>query len=181
MQEDRGNQLTKFLLGLAGTALVLGVGTVATLKLLPAPAPPPPTQLPPLPLDPEGTIHLAPPADGAPSTTPENSRFEIIESITGNPNPIRYTGEGFQPRQKTIQASDPLGCLVTLINGTAEPLRVGVGPHADRGDPGADYGVIPPQESKFLDVRYPGLTEIELHNHARPRDTLYISYGSGCR
>ena len=44
----------------------------------------------------------------------------------------------------------------------------------------ADYGVISPGETAILDVRYPGLSRITLHNHFSPQHDFMVGYGPGC-
>lgn len=94
---------------------------------------------------------------------------------------VGYTAEGFQPQHITIRATDDIGCLITVVNQSGAGLRVGVNPHDQAGDPGADYGVIPPGETGILDVRYPGFEAIALHAHHNPAHSFSADYGQGCR
>lgn len=169
-----------FVIGLTLGAVVIVAGTILALRQV-VPPPSSPVELPPLPevAPAGGTIRVEPP--GGSGLTPPGAPLQIIEPVEGDPNPIRYTGQGFAPIEKTIRLSDALGCLLTMVNDAREPLRVGVSPHADAGDPGADYGVILPGESQLLDVRYPGLSAIALHNHAIPAHSFRVTYGTGCQ
>lgn len=150
-------------LALFAAALVLG----ANFFLRRIPAPPPPQPLPAL--------------QGETAMPDENGEGVFrIQKGTVDRRPIRYTAEGFSPARIVIQETDDLGCLITVVNQSAAPLRVGVGPHDPAGDPGANYGEITPGAAGILDVRYSGLLEVTLHNHAHPAHEFVAAYGPGC-
>lgn len=160
-----------FFVGLALFAALLVLGTNAALKLVPPEERArEPKTLPPI----DATVRIE---------TPDNSssvRTNIIESPVDS-RPINYTATGFTPAELTVRSSDPIGCIITVTNLTAQPIRVAVGPHAASGDPGVNYGQLMPGETGIYDILYPGLTEISLHNHLRPELEMKITYGEGCR
>ncbi|MEK7464781.1 MAG: hypothetical protein AAB591_00010 [Patescibacteria group bacterium] len=160
-----------FFVGLAGFAALLVLGTNAALKLVPPEEHSrEPKTLPPI----DATVRIE---------APDNSssvRTNIIESPVDS-RPINYTATGFTPAELTVRASDPIGCIITVTNQTAQQIRVAVSPHAASGDPGVNYGELAPGETGIYDVLYPGLTEISLHNHLRPEQEMKIIYGEGCR
>lgn len=156
--------------GLALAVLVLVLGANFLLKLVsveekPASAPA---------LLPKIDINLKSPEEK------QEPSFQIQKGAVDK-RPIIYTSEGFRPKNVIIQASDDIGCLITVVNQSPAVLRVGVNPHSPAGDPGADYGLIQPGETGILDVRYPGLNEIMLHNHLNPTHEFSVQYGEGCK
>ena len=174
MTAARFQKLMLLLGGALLFAAFLIAGTNALLKLVPQAEPAGPAET------------LAPPGEGhirfeGPDERQSPKTFFIEPGQVQDPRPVTYTDAGFQPTELIVQASDAVGCLITVINRTVTPLRVGVNPHAVSGDPGADYGELAPGESGLYDVRYPGLTEVILHNHARPAQELKIIYGTGCK
>lgn len=156
--------------GLAAFAILLAVGVNFALKLVPVPPPVSPQSLPPL-----GSDEIE---DVVPE---ERGGVFHIQEGTLDHRPIRYTQEGFSPRSITIQASDDLGCLTTVVNQSDAPLRVGVSPHGLAGDPGANYGEIAPGRAGVLDTRYSDLVGITLHNHGHPEHEFSVVYGHGCK
>ena len=157
--------------GFGAFAVLLVVGVNFALKLVPVPTSR--TVLP---------QALPPPGNEESEIAPVEKGGGVfhIQAGTRDHRPIRYTKEGFSPRAITIQASDDLGCLITVLNGADTPLRVGVSPHDTAGDPGANYGEIQPGKAGVLDTRYSGLTEVVLHNHLNPAHEIEVAYGSGC-
>ena len=115
----------------------------------------------------------------APNGT-KDTKVQIIDRPPDDPRVITYTEAGFSPNAITIKARDSMGCLISVKNATAKPLHVGVSPHNPAGDPGANYGNIAPNEDGILDVRYTGLTQITLHDHAKPQNQFTVTYGEGC-
>ncbi len=156
--------------GLAIFAVLLVVGVNFALKFVPVPPPVLPQSLPPL--DNNGA-KVAP--------VEERGGVFRVQEGTVDHRPIRYTAEGFSPRSITIQSSDDLGCLITVVNQSDVPLRVGVSPHDAPGDPGANYGEIQPGRAGVLDTRYSDLDGISLHSHSRPEHEFAVMYGVGCR
>ena len=120
-----------------------------------------------------------PPLEQEPVPTPGAVRF--VNPGAADERPISYTDAGFSPREVAIQARDAVGCLISVINRSSRSLRVGVSPHAAGGDPGADYGEIAPGATLLLDVRYPGLVSVALHNHAKPEQDFTVHYEEGCK
>lgn len=159
--------------GLALFVLLLIFGTNALLKLVPSGAPPPSVPLAPV-EDEQNDIDIR-------LREGEEGTVYRIQPGGEDRRPITYTASGFQPNAVTIRSTDDIGCLITIVNRSAAPLRVGVGPHAATGDPGADYGLLQPGETGVMDVRYPGLGEIVLHNHMNSAHEFPVSYGEGCR
>ena len=165
-----GKKLFLLLGGAAAFAILLVLGTNALLKLIPASEPDTGGMLP--------EIQSGPKPEGIkPEPGTQTAEPGVIDR-----RPIIYTAEGFQPARVTVSITDQdIGCLITVTNRTASPLKVGVNPHAASGDPGADYGFIPPGHTSILDVRYAGLNEITLHHHQNPTHEFTVVYGPGCR
>lgn len=166
--DAKSKKLMLFFGGLTLFVILLAIGVNFLLKLVPVPAPVPPP---------------SPPALGSDETkaSEESGGVFHIQAGTVDHRPIRYTQEGFSPRSITIQASDDLGCLITVVNQSDAPLRVGVGPHDPAGDPGANYGEIQSGKAGIIDARYADLEGITLHNHARPEHEFSVIYGPGCK
>lgn len=162
--------------GIVLFAAVLILGTNMLLKLVPQEQKPEGSALPPIQTDTNIKIQ----APGGTGTGREGPVYEI-KSGAPDDRPIQYTTAGFSPQELTIRSSDVIGCVITVTNKSDAPLRVRVGPHDSVRDPGADYGIIASGETGILDVRYPGLTEIIMHNHDRPEHTFLVRYGEGCR
>lgn len=168
MPPNLGNKKIMFFFGglaLFAAALVLG----ADFFLRRVPAPPPPQPLPALQEEEEAM------------PDEDNGAVFQIQKGTVDRRPVRYTADGFSPARIVIQETDDLGCLITVVNQSAAPLRVGVGPHDPAGDPGANYGEITPGKAGILDVRYAGLLAVTLHNHAHPAHEFSVAYGEGCQ
>ncbi len=166
------NQKLAFLLGGLGLfAAILILGTNAILQRIPAEPPPPSPNLPPI----DAGIRFEGPNPNA------SPRTNIIDAEVTDPRQITYSESGFSRATLTIRANDPIGCLITVLNSSTNTIRVGVSPHAATGDPGADYGELAPNESGIYDVRYPGLTDVTLHNHVNPGHEMKVIYGEGCR
>lgn len=157
--------------GLAAFTAVLVLGANWALTLVPAAAPPPASG--PLPV-PDVDVRIEGGAEG------DGATYQIQKGAVDR-RPLRYTINGFIPERIAIQATDDIGCLITVINQTDIGLRIGVNPHAAAGDPGADYSVIPPGETGILDVRYPGFEAMALHAHHNPAHGFSVDYGQGCR
>lgn len=167
---NRKTLITIGVLALFTTALVVGADLILR-RLSPAPEPDRAGALPP-PSAPTNELQN-PPRDG-------NTHF--INAAPPDPRAVIYTDAGFSPRSITIRASDPTGCAMTIRNETARPVTVRAGPHNPNGeDPGFPYQPIAPRETAVLDARYPGLTSITLHDHARPQFEFTVNYGEGCR
>ena len=159
--------------GLAVFVVLLVVGVNTALKLIPAPKIQSGGTAP---IKNNGTIRIEAP-DGN-----KNTKVNILDQSPPDPRAITYTENGFSVQNVTVSINDSIGCLITIINNTALPLHVGVGPHNPSGnDPGANYGDITPGESGILDPRYTGLAGITLHNHAKPVNELTVTYGEGCK
>lgn len=109
-----------------------------------------------------------------------NTKVEILDEVPSDPRAILYTETGFSPKEITINITDSIGCLITVLNKTKDPLRVGISPHTQAGDPGANYGEIAFGETGILDVRYVGLPGVSLHNHEKPSSEFHVTYGEGC-
>lgn len=171
MRTPSNRKLAFLLGGLGFFAALLVFGTNAVLERIPTGPPLPPPRLPPL----DAGIRFEGPNPNA------GPRTNIVDAEVTDPRQVTYGTGGFSPVEVTIQASDPVGCLITVINRSASTIRVGVNPHAASGDPGADYGELLPNERGIYDIRYPGLTEVILHNHARPAHEFKVIYGQGCR
>lgn len=122
--------------------------------------------------------NILPPLEQEPVPTPGAVRF--VEPGARDERPITYTDSGFSPSEVTIRVNDAVGCLTSVINRSSKPLRVGISPHSATGDPGADYGELAPGATLLLDVRYPGLSSVALHNHAKPEYGFTVHYGEGC-
>src|SRR3989344_4398638 len=156
-------KLILFFSGLALFTAVLVLSADFFLGRIPAPPPASPElqrDEPPQPLP-------ALPEKGAMPNEDDGTAFHIQEGIVDH-RPVRYTVTGFSPRRIIIQETDDLGCLITVVNQSDAPLRVGVNPHDPAGDPGANYGEITPGKASILDVRYSSLQEITLHSHSDP-------------
>ena len=153
-----------FFSGLLVLVIVLVAGTNFLLRRVPTTTPVKPT----LPAN----------DTGAPF---ENSPARINPAEQSDPRPIIYTPNGFAPQTPTVQVTDAMGCLITLINRSETPLRVGVNPHSAKSDPGANYGTILPGESGILDVRYIGFNAITLHNHSKAEQEFSVKFGEGCK
>ena len=160
--------------GLLLFAAALAAGTYIYLGRVPTDAPTSGTILPPVDLGAPGPSGL--PSPPRPDSAPRQSAPGVVDV-----RPVTYTDAGFAPARITVRAADSIGCLITVINRSSSVLRVGVSPHRAAGDPGADYGILTPGETGILDVRYPGLNEVSLHNHARPMHEFRVDYGEGCR
>lgn len=168
-----GKTLAAFFGSLLALAAILVFATNWLLtRISPAPPTAPATILP----SPDVDLRLESPAGNG------DTSFTIQRGSI-DPRPITYTEEkGFNPPRFEIRNDGPIGCLITVLNKSDARLRVGVDPHDPSGDPGADYGEIPPGGSALLDVRYPGLESVGLHNHLKPETSgLWVSYGEGCR
>ena len=165
--DSKTRRLVLYFSALALAAGLLIFGTNAILKRVPVEERGPERR----PLVPIGPAEA--PADGG-------SRTRFVEPGAVDRRPVTYTPAGFNPMVVIIRSADAVGCLITVINRTVTPLRVGVNPHAVSGDPGADYGELAPNEVGLYDVRYPGFTEISLHAHARPEHGFRVVYGQGC-
>lgn len=163
--------------GLALFAAALIFGTNILLKLVPQKQKPEESVLPPI----QTGVDVRIQAPGGTGAGNEGPIYEIRDGAPQDDRPVTYTAAGFSPAEVTIRASDAAGCVITVTNKSDAPLRVRVGPHDPAGDPGADYGVLAPNEIGILDVRYPGLTQITLHDHDRPAYTFLVRYGEGCR
>ncbi len=171
LADPQNKKLIIFFAGLIGVAIVLVLGVNFLLKLVPVEE------------ESSGRI-LAPPEAKVRLEGPDGKEapvYRIIEPDAADTRPITYTAAGFSPSLVTIRASDPIGCLITVINRSSAPIRVGVNPHNPAGDPGANYGETPPGQTGILDVRYPGLTEISLHGHPNVAHEFRVIYGQGCR
>src|SRR3989338_9895248 len=161
--------------GLFLFAVFLIVGTNVLLRRIePAPAPP----ANPLPAIKRGEVKMR--IEG-PGGAPDTGVRFIEPGAVADPRPVIYTEAGSAPGRVTVSATDAVGCLVTVINRSAAPLRVGVNPHSPAGDPGADYGAIAPGGSGLLDTRYPGFAEMTLHSHMTPAHEFTVVYGEGCK
>ena len=162
-------KLLVFFGGLAVFALALILGATAILRRLAQEAPGGGAPLP-------GLSAPAPqPPRGDGSATYE------IQRGTVDRRPIIYRDTGFTPAEITIRANDDIGCLITIVNKSESPLRVGVNPHNPSGDPGANYGLIAPGETAVLDPRYPGLEAVSLHNHFNPAPGFRVVYAESCK
>lgn len=155
--------------GLAAFAAVLIAGTNIILKSVPAEKPTAETSLPPL----DRTREDKPYEKG--------TEYNVTGSKIIDSRAIIYTDSGFAPPITIIKANDAIGCLITVENHSSRRIRVGVNPHREAGDPGADYGELAPGETGIYDVRYPGFSEISLHNHFEPLHGFAVVYGEGCR
>ncbi|MBI4132641.1 MAG: hypothetical protein HY473_00880 [Candidatus Sungbacteria bacterium] len=167
--DPKSKKLFLLLGGAAAFAILLILGTNALLKLIPAGNP--------------GTQEILPGIQSDPNQTgiPREPDTQTVEPGVLDRRPIIYTADGFQPARVTVSITDEgTGCLITVTNRTASPLKVGVNPHAAAGDPGADYGFIQPGQTSILDVRYSGLSEITLHDHQNPAHEFTVVYGQGC-
>lgn len=175
--KSKNKKLVLLFASIALFAAALILGTNALLERVPHTEPRAGSPLPPIRRDTD--IRIQAPGDQGPGST----TGPIYEIKNGAPDdrPVLYTAAGFSPAELTIRSSDPIGCVITVTNTSAAPLRVRVGPHDPAGDPGADYGSIAPGQTGILDVRYPGLQEIILHSHDRPAHTFLVRYGEGCR
>ncbi len=173
MPMSSGNQrLIFFFGGLAVFVALLAAGTNLFLKRIP--------------VEPGGQPVLPPAAVEVRPERPEESeenggRYRFSPPGTVDPRAITYTEDGFRPNTLTIRATDPIGCLITVINRSGRKIRVGVSPHREGGDPGADYGELTPGETGTYDVRYPGLSAVALHSHTHPGHGFTVVYGPGCR
>lgn len=138
-----------------------------------------------IPIDsrPAGAVERDPvlPNIGGAEGKPASSISDIRDPAEMDNRPIIYAESGFSPGEITIKASDALGCVITARNKSNKIIKVGANPHAASGDPGANYGELAPGEVGIYDVRYPGLTEITLHNHFNPAEKFKIIYGEGCK
>lgn len=129
---------------------------------------------------PEKLAPLAPVEIPSPAAKDNTSGTSIISDIkTSNPE-IIYKDDEFKPAEITIKASDPIGCLIVVTNKTNQIIRIGLSPHKESGDPGANYGTLAPGEQGIYDVRYPGLIDAGVHNHLKPGRELKVIYGEGC-
>lgn len=168
--DSPNRKLIFFFSGLMLFAALLVIGTNFLLELVPAEEKPVRRTLPPIEAEKNDMM-----PDGR-----EGPLFRIQRGAV-DLRPIIYTSGGFEPVHRTIQSSDDIGCLITVVNKSAAVLRIGVNPHDERGDPGANYGEIQPGETGILDVRYPGLVTITLHSHSQPEHEFSIAYGQGCQ
>lgn len=151
-------------------AVLLILGTNALLKLIPANNPGAQETLP--------GIQSGPKQEGI----KQEPNTQTAEPGVIDQRPIVYTADGFHPARVTVSITDEdIGCLITVTNRTASPLKVGVNPHGASSDPGADYGFTQPGQTSILDVRYSGLSEITLHNHQNPAHEFTVVYGQGCQ
>lgn len=162
--DGKTRRLVIFFASTAGFVLVLIFGTSMLLKFIPAEAPRAPTPIP-------------TPVGNQEKGTGTKSR---ITNDAGDTRPIIYAENGFTPTAITVYVADSIGCLISVINKTDRPLKVGVSPHDPAGDPGANYGIIQPGGTGIMDPRYPGLTEVGLHDHNMPEHELRVHYGLGC-
>ncbi|GEM_PF-1807123 len=161
-----------FLLGgLAVFTVLLVIGMDVALRYVPPPAQ---NILPPQNANDE-KIRIEHPGGGS------DTKVNILDEAPLDSRAIMYTETGFSPKETTIKITDSIGCLITVQNKTALPLRVGVNPHNVTGDPGADYGEITTGETGILDVRYTGLPGVALHDHAKPENEFHVTYGEGCQ
>ncbi len=175
--ESKNKKLIFLFAGAALFAAALILGVNALLARLPHA---PPSEGSPLaPIRRDTDIRIRAPGDKGPGRT-TGPIYEIKNGGVDD-RPVTYTAAGFTPAELTIRSSDPIGCVITVTNTSAAPLRVRVGPHDPAGDPGADYGSIAPGQTGILDARYPGLQEIVLHSHDQPEHTFLVRYGEGCR
>lgn len=159
-----------FLGGLALFALLIIFGADTLLKRVPA------SQSVPPPSSPE----TEPAPDSAPGVE-ENSAPFSIERGAEDRRPLIYGSGGFQPTALTIQETDDLGCVITVINRSSTLLGIGVDPHNPAGDPGANYGEIGPGERAIIDTRYNVPNGVRLHNHLNPEHGFAVTYGPGCQ
>lgn len=155
--------------GLIVFVVILIAGTNITLKSVPTEEPAAKTSLPPLDRTREDDSYK------------KGTEYNITGSKIIDSRAIIYTDSGFAPPVTVIKANDAIGCLVTVENHSSRRVRVGVNPHRDAGDPGANYGELAPGETGIYDVRYPGFSEISLHNHFNPAQEFAVVYGEGCR
>lgn len=155
--------------GLAAFAAVLIAGTNMILKSVPAEEPAAKTSLPPL------------DRTRKDDSDKKGTEYSITGSKIVDSRAIIYTDSGFAPPVTVIKADDAIGCLVTVENRSSRRVRVGVNPHRDAGDPGANYGELAPGTTGIYDVRYPGFSEISLHDHFNPAQEFAVVYGEGCR
>jgi hypothetical protein len=105
--------------------------------------------------------------------TPPNTN--AITSEYNDPRQIKYTDGGFSVSALAIKSSDAIGCLLTIKNESTKPLKVGISPHKTPTDPGVDYHPIEPGGVGIIDVRYPGFSEIKLHNHANAAQEVKVT------
>ncbi len=169
LRQAQGKTLLWFFGGLLAFAVILIAGTNVILKSVPTEQPATNTSLPPL----DRTHENQPPKGG--------TQYNITDANVTDPRAIIYTNAGFALSTTTIKASDPVGCVITVENHSNRTIRVGVNPHRDAGDPGADYGELAPGAVGIYDVRYPGFSEISLHNHFQAAHGFTVIYGEGCR
>lgn len=155
--------------GLAAFAAVLIAGTNIILKSVPAEEPAAKTSLPPLDRTREGDSYK------------KGTEYSITGSEIIDSRAVIYTDAGFAPPVTVIKTSDEIGCLITVENRSSRKIRVGVNPHRDAGDPGANYGELAPGTTGIYDVRYPGFSKISLHNHFSPAQGFAVVFGEGCR
>lgn len=117
------------------------------------------------------------------SSTPAPAGVQRINEINVSkivPDVI-YNGTSFKPRSILIDGNGVLGCVVALANHSSLSLRIGVSPHKETGDPGPNYAPIASGENFMFDPRFTGITELKIHNHARPEEEFVINLGPKCQ
>lgn len=166
---SQNKKLALFFCGLAVFTLILVFGADFLLRKMP--------------IDVGRNKDAAKPRDAQELPANAPGQINIIEpsrDIQDN-RPVTYTNSGFGPEEVTITADDPFGCTISVTNRSSKVIHIGLNPHSAAKDPGVDYGDLAANERGIYDVRYPGKSEAELHNHYKPEHSFRVIYGKGCK
>lgn len=95
---------------------------------------------------------------------------------------VHYKDGIFSPSEMTLEESDsnPLGCLLNIINETQEDMIVRLGPFEKGKEKGFPYAPIPAGESLIIDPRYTGIDRAVFYHTKNPKEEFAVVIDKSC-
>lgn len=121
--------------------------------------------------------------DESDSIRPSASESEVHVTDTQFKGPAVHYKDGiFSPSEMTLEESDsnPLGCLLNIINETQEDMIVRLGPFEKGKEKGFPYAPIPAGESLIIDPRYTGIDRAVFYNTKNPKEEFAVVIDKSC-
>ena len=91
---------------------------------------------------------------------------------------VEYKNGIFTP--SVIKIDKSMGCILGVINASNKVLKLGLSPHAEKGDTGFSYTETPPGETILVDPRY-RIDKIAFHDHNHPGSELQVQLEGTCK
>lgn len=99
---------------------------------------------------------------------------------SSEPSVTYRTGE-FDPQKLTLKANNSGGgCFVRVVNASANPLAIELGPYSAGDYRGPQYAAIPPGGNVLIDPRY-RIPKIVFYNRDKPAEDFLVELEKGCK